>query len=309
MFIPLHDRNALKHIRKQYVTLGLILANVVTHALATLAPHPDRRGEFEGSRDVGVEPVRVWKMEPGPDDTLVATEIEPPRERTDAEGPEARAVIARLKKRFADAIKPTDIEALARKFAAQTSTWQRVQLAAQTKAALGIDVVASDTRLPALIDAWIESNVGLIKNLGDRLAADVEAATLRAVESGKLWPDLAVELEQRMGFTAERARLIGRDQIGKAYASIEQARQRELGVRRYVWHIADDERVRGNPAGLYPRAKTSHFALDGRVFSYDDPPLNDDGEPISPGFEINCRCFGEPVWDDILNGDDEVTDG
>jgi len=38
MFIPLHDRNALKHIRKQYVTLGLILANVVTHALATLAP-------------------------------------------------------------------------------------------------------------------------------------------------------------------------------------------------------------------------------------------------------------------------------
>jgi membrane associated rhomboid family serine protease len=38
MFIPLHDRNALKHIRRQYVTLGLILANVVTHALATLAP-------------------------------------------------------------------------------------------------------------------------------------------------------------------------------------------------------------------------------------------------------------------------------
>jgi membrane associated rhomboid family serine protease len=38
MFIPLHDRNALKHIRKQYVTLGLILANVVTHVLATLAP-------------------------------------------------------------------------------------------------------------------------------------------------------------------------------------------------------------------------------------------------------------------------------
>ncbi len=34
MFIPLHDRNALKHIRRQYVTLVLILANVVTHALA-----------------------------------------------------------------------------------------------------------------------------------------------------------------------------------------------------------------------------------------------------------------------------------
>ena len=38
MFIPLHDRNALKHIRKQYVTLGLIAANVIVHALASLVP-------------------------------------------------------------------------------------------------------------------------------------------------------------------------------------------------------------------------------------------------------------------------------
>jgi uncharacterized protein with gpF-like domain len=234
-------------------------------------------------------------------------------ERADAgEGPAARAVVARLRQRLAAAITPTDIEALARKFAAQTATWQRVQLAAQTKAALGVDVVASDARLPALVDAWIEANVGLIKNLGDRLAADVEAATLRAVEGGKLWPDLAVELEQRMGFTTERARLIGRDQIGKVYASIEQARQRELGVRRYVWHVVDDERVRGNPAGLYPRAKTSHYVLDGQTFEYANPPLNDAGEPISPGSEILCRCFGEPVWDDILDGLDEEstnTDG
>lgn len=38
MFIPLHDRNALKHIRKQYVTLGLIVANVITYALASVMP-------------------------------------------------------------------------------------------------------------------------------------------------------------------------------------------------------------------------------------------------------------------------------
>jgi membrane associated rhomboid family serine protease len=38
MFIPLHDRNALKHIRKQYVTLGLIAANVISYALASVMP-------------------------------------------------------------------------------------------------------------------------------------------------------------------------------------------------------------------------------------------------------------------------------
>ncbi|MFA7414605.1 MAG: rhomboid family intramembrane serine protease [Rhizobium sp.] len=40
MFIPLHDRNALKHIKRQYVTLGLIVANIaiwlVTGPLAPL---------------------------------------------------------------------------------------------------------------------------------------------------------------------------------------------------------------------------------------------------------------------------------
>ncbi|THV11633.1 rhomboid family intramembrane serine protease [Rhizobium rhizophilum] len=38
MFIPLHDRNALKHIRRQYVTLGLIAANVIAYALARVVP-------------------------------------------------------------------------------------------------------------------------------------------------------------------------------------------------------------------------------------------------------------------------------
>lgn len=33
MFIPLYDRNSLKHIRKQYVTIALILANIVVWLL------------------------------------------------------------------------------------------------------------------------------------------------------------------------------------------------------------------------------------------------------------------------------------
>jgi len=36
VFIPLHDRNALKHIRRQYVTFGLILANVLIFAFTVL---------------------------------------------------------------------------------------------------------------------------------------------------------------------------------------------------------------------------------------------------------------------------------
>ena len=38
MFIPLHDANSLKHIRLQYVTIGLIAINVVVFFLTALVP-------------------------------------------------------------------------------------------------------------------------------------------------------------------------------------------------------------------------------------------------------------------------------
>ena len=36
MFIPLHDANSLKHIRLQYVTIGLIAANVIVYLMTAL---------------------------------------------------------------------------------------------------------------------------------------------------------------------------------------------------------------------------------------------------------------------------------
>ncbi len=38
MFIPLHDTNALKYIRAQYVTIGLILANVAVWIFTAVSP-------------------------------------------------------------------------------------------------------------------------------------------------------------------------------------------------------------------------------------------------------------------------------
>ncbi len=40
MFIPLHDANQLRYIRLQYVTIGLIAANVIVYLLTTLGGTP-----------------------------------------------------------------------------------------------------------------------------------------------------------------------------------------------------------------------------------------------------------------------------
>ena len=65
-----------------------------------------------------------------------------------------------------------------------------------------------------------------------------------------------------------------------------QARQMKLGIERYRWRTAGDTRVR-----------TEHAMREGQIFSWDRPPP--DGHPGQP---INCRCYAEPVIEDVLKG-------
>ncbi len=201
------------------------------------------------------------------------------------EGKRARELIDQAKASLADAITPSDLDGLAREFARTTADYNRVQLSRQTQAAMGTDVFAPDRALKPLTEAFVDANVGLIKNIGDKLATDVEITTMTAIQEGQLHGDLATELEGKFGFAEDRAALIARDQIGKAYGQINAARQREIGVTSFVWRTVGDDRVRDE-----------HAERDGETYTYDDPP---DGE--LPGEPINCRCYAEPVLDDILN--------
>ncbi len=200
------------------------------------------------------------------------------------EGRRVRELVEKAREGLAEAATPTELEALARSLAARTADFNEVQLARQTKAALGVDVFASDRALKPLTEAFVDANVGLITNIGDKLATDIETTTMRAIQEGKLHGDLATELEGKFGLAEDRAALIARDQVGKAYGQINAARQREMGVDSFVWRTVHDERVR-----------PEHEERDGETYTYADPP---EGE--LPGEPINCRCYAEPNFESIL---------
>jgi SPP1 gp7 family putative phage head morphogenesis protein len=103
-------------------------------------------------------------------------------------------------------------------------------------------------------------------------------------------------LEQRP-FNASRAKaaLIARDQIRKFNGDLSRVRQQHAGIESYSWDTAHDERVRGNPRGIYPNARPSHWAQQGKVYSWSSsgaPGLGHPGEPIQ------CRCLPKPVFDE-----------
>jgi SPP1 gp7 family putative phage head morphogenesis protein len=207
----------------------------------------------------------------------------------------ASELLAEARARVAAASAQPDIAAIARRFAAETSTHQRVAFNAQTRAALGVEVHVADRKVVPIVDAFVDANVGLIKNIGDRLAADVEAAVHGAFARGDLAPGLEGALSA-LGFAETRARRIARDQIGKLNGQIGAARQREIGATRFRWRTSRDKRVRGNPDGLYPKAKFSHWDLEGKVFEYANPP-----EGLLPGEDFECRCYPEAYFDDLLD--------
>lgn len=211
--------------------------------------------------------------------------------REDAdEGRKARALVAAARDRLRDSISTRAIEELAETFAARTATFQRVQLSKQVKAALGVDVFTADRGMQQRISLFASENVSLIKGITDDIATRVEKSVTRALTSAALHPDLANELDEQFGFGEERAKLIARDQIGKFYGQVNASRQKDLGVDKFIWRSSQDERVREQHANEF----------DGNVYSYDDPPHDDQFGPVLPGEAILCRCWAEPVLDDIL---------
>lgn len=221
--------------------------------------------------------------------------------RMDAnEGRRAQQLIEAARSKMADAVKPHQVEDLARSFAAQTASYQRVQLGRQVHAALGVDVPFTDPKLKPMTEHFVSENVSLIKSIPHTLHDDVEQMVTRAVANGTLHSDLEDQIASRFGVAQSDAARIARDQIGKFYGQVNHARQREIGITRFIWRTVGDQRVRDEHDELQAESESEPFR-------FDDPPETDDG-PALPGQPIQCRCYAEPVFEDLDMDDDDSDD-
>jgi SPP1 gp7 family putative phage head morphogenesis protein len=173
------------------------------------------------------------------------------------------------------------------------------------------DFTTTESRVPTP-DAT-KANVDLITSIPQKYLAKLEKHVTDSFVSGvrhedliqEIYPDLRREMGRRYAsappayfekqqltpeeiidrvdeITENRAKLIARDQTAKMNSSFNQVRQTSVGIEKYQWQTAGDERVR-----------ESHAEKDGKVFSWDDPP-EDTGHP---GEDIQCRCVAIPFFD------------
>lgn len=194
------------------------------------------------------------------------------------------------------------LEALAPRAA---STWasaanaaNKQQVEAMVARSLGVEwaTIMASSAIAGAVETAIAANVALIRTIDEHhWGRVIEAVT--ANYQGKTFAEGSLSNRlARIGSISQReARRIARDQTSKLCTSLNAIRQQDAGINRYTWRNSQDQRVVGNPAGLYPQGNAvhgDHWQREGQAFRWDQPP--EDGHPGQP---IHCRCTAEPIID------------
>lgn len=159
------------------------------------------------------------------------------------------------------------------------------------KATLGIDIredyYLGDFYVEQL-ERWVMENVGLIKSIPEDTLDRMREIVYDGFTNGETTTRMVKEIQRAYSISRRRAELIARDQTAKLNGQIQRAQQLDAGITEYVWSTAGDERVR-----------EGHRALEGKRFSWYDPPVVDErtGRRCHPEQDYQCRCVGRPVFD------------
>jgi SPP1 gp7 family putative phage head morphogenesis protein len=183
---------------------------------------------------------------------------------------------------------PQEVERLARKVGMSVSDYNEYLLKNGMQKVLGFDVFFAQPYLKTELTMFSNLNASLITEMTDtaisRVQKDVMLGFSQGVRHEEIAKTISDYIDPLNGTIRSRARLIARDQVNKLNGQLTELRQSELGITRYVWRTVNDERVR-----------ESHAALDGKIFSWSEPPAEG-----NPGEPIQCRCYAEPVLSDLL---------
>jgi len=223
-----------------------------------------------------------------------------------------QAVIARILKRFFGGMfskdKPnltgygrTVKKKLVEPMLKQTDRHNKTQFSKTFKRVSGVDPLAFAPGLNEFLDVAGEQNVNLIVTQSSNYFDSIQEMTNRALRKGTSVSELRDDIIALTGTTKSKAKLIAIDQVQKLNADLEGQRQQNNGLTRYIWRTRQNARVRSkdNSGGV-----SDHRGLEGAVIDWNFPPITvltgkRAGERNSPGQDINCKCWSEPVIEDL----------
>ena len=203
-------------------------------------------------------------------------------------------VATALEKRIAEYGLDQKVEQIA-KMAKNVSIreWKRA-----VKDTLGIDLLDDYYKgefFEEAIRRWIAENVLLIKSIPSETLSNMREIILGSYLKGSSIRDIQKAIQETYNVSKRKAQLLARDQVATLNAQLTKAQQTDAGCKKYRWSDSRDGRVRD-----------CHKALNGKVFSWDNPPEMwyetkqgrvYTGRRCHPGEDYCCRCVAIPVFD------------
>jgi len=248
-------------------------------------------------------------------DRLPAIIAERDREHhTDAWPDNLDTLLTTLRVQFDDTSHKEKIKSRLLDIGQKTSDWNDAQWQKTLLDVLGVDVYRRESFLGSHIKSFVQEGSSLITKLTEDTYNDVTGVLTRSIRAGDRVNTIKDALMEKTDLgpgvfnkVETRARLIARDQIGKFNGELTRVRQESIGIKEYIWHTVEDERVRDE-----------HKALDGMLCRWDDDTVysDDDGRTWKdrasigafigqPGEDYQCRCWAEAVFPEEVTGEPE----
>lgn len=209
------------------------------------------------------------------------------------------AAISQIRIMIEPSIAKADLEA--KKTGLEVAKYNQSQFSKLMDKVVGVDIFQSEPWLIDQLKLFSSQNSQLINNMVDEELLRVSGIVERGLQTGSRYKSIAEDITKSFGISERKANLIARDQTSKLNGSLTKLRQESLGVEEYEWSTTKDERVR-----------KSHAVLQGVICRWDDPTLfryKDEtkwrkkssigGTETHPSGDVNCRCIGKAVLDDI----------
>ncbi|BAU93399.1 putative bacteriophage protein [Methylorubrum populi] len=192
-------------------------------------------------------------------------------------------------RRYADTVAPW-AEAVAERMVRETAarderSWFKV--ASRMGRELKREIQAAPTG--QVMRSLQTEQVILIRSIPLDAAERVQTLAREGLSQGMRAETLAKAIMEGEGVSRSKATLIARTECGRAATTLTRARAEHVGSTHFRWITVGDSDVRA-----------SHKKLNGKVFRWDDPPVCDEPDlKALPGAIFNCRCYPEPILDDL----------
>lgn len=163
--------------------------------------------------------------------------------------------------------------------------------------ALRVSPALSEEAADRLAEGYSDNMSLWIKKFSEEMIGQLRDIVERNATAGYRFDTLVDQIKMRYSVTQSKAEFLARNETQLFTAKFQQARFKDAGVTMYKWSTSHDERVRPAPGVTGRAALDNHRKLDGRIFSFDDPPVVDSAtnRRANPGEDYQCRCEAIPI--------------